>query len=100
MQVSPVILAKRKGKASGESKATFPAPTLAMVQQAFQMLDPTGSGTLNPYAIADVPPPPFFSTPDMLCQLCIPSLIHECPEDCHLMATSHHALNPPPPIHL
>lgn len=52
--VSPVIPAKRKGKAPASSKPPFPAPTLAMVQQAFQMLDPTGSGTLNPYAIADV----------------------------------------------
>jgi hypothetical protein len=54
IQVSPVIPARRKGKASKGGKPAFPAPTLAMVQQAFQMLDPTGSGILNPYAIADV----------------------------------------------
>ena len=35
-------------------KAAFPAPSLDIVQQAFQMLDPTGSGTLNPVALREV----------------------------------------------
>ncbi len=35
-------------------KPAFPAPSLELVQQAFQMLDPTGSGTLNPIALREV----------------------------------------------
>ena len=35
-------------------KPAFPAPSLEMVQQAFQMLDPTGSGILNPIALREV----------------------------------------------
>lgn len=43
------------------SKPSFPAPTLAMVQQAFNMLDPHGSGAVNPYALREVMPPLHFS---------------------------------------
>lgn len=36
------------------ARGAFPAPSLEMVQQAFQMLDPTGSGVLNPLALREV----------------------------------------------
>ena len=36
------------------AKRNFPAPNLQMVQHAFQMLDPTGSGMLNPHALREV----------------------------------------------
>lgn len=32
----------------------FPSPSLEMVQQAFLMLDPTGSGFINPLALREV----------------------------------------------
>ena len=36
------------------AKPAFPAPSQAMVQQGFQLLDPTNSGFVNPYALSDV----------------------------------------------
>lgn len=34
-------------------KPVFPPPSLEMVHQAFQMLDPTGAGVLNPIALRE-----------------------------------------------
>ena len=43
------------------SKPAFPAPSMVMVKQAFDMLDPTGSGAVNPYALRDVGLPTYLS---------------------------------------
>ena len=51
-------VAKAADKQSRKSSnQAFPAPSVELVQQAFLMLDPTGSGTLNPYALKEVFPP-------------------------------------------
>lgn len=50
-------LGPRKGKhqpSIKQSRAAFPAPDVAIVQQAFEMLDPTGAGIINPNALKGV----------------------------------------------
>ena len=43
---------KKMGKKA--AKPAFPAPSQTMVQQGFQLLDPTNSGFVNPLALSDV----------------------------------------------
>ena len=46
--------ASRSKTRKKSSKLSFPAPSIEMVKQAFNMLDPTGSGAVNPYALREV----------------------------------------------